>query len=120
MKSITLVDGTYLASWANRLDAQSLLPRLIRRLALATAGNPSKVTFRSGEGVLFGGWDGIVVVEKGDPFVPDGISGWEMGANRDVKDKADSDYAERTREPGDLDPSRSVFVFVTPRRWGGK
>src|SRR4051794_30215335 len=118
MQSIMLVNGTDLASWANRLDAQSQLPRLIRRLVLATVGRATGVSFRAGEGVQFGGWDGIVSVEAGNAFIPDGISGWEMGTNRDVKVKADGDYKTRSEDPGDLDPSQSAFVFVTPRRWG--
>lgn len=120
MKSITLADATDLTSWANRLDAQAQLPRLLRRLVLATVGRPLGVSFRGGEGVQLGGWDGLVSVEGGNAFVPNGVSGWEMGTNRDVKAKADGDYEKRTGDPGDLDPSRSAYVFVTPRRWSGK
>src|SRR4051812_11415407 len=40
MQWITLVDGTDLAAWGNRLDAQSQLPHLLRRLILATLRKP--------------------------------------------------------------------------------
>src|SRR4051812_45747337 len=120
MHSITLADGTDLASWANRLDAQAQLPQLLRRLVLATVGRPLGVSFRAGEGVQLGGWDGVVSVEEGNAFVPAGVSGWEMGTNRDVKAKADGDYEKRTADPGELDASRSAFMFVTPRRWSNK
>src|SRR4051794_416187 len=115
MKSITLADATDLASWANRLDAQAQLPRLLRRLVLATVERTIGVSFRAGEGVQLGGWDGLVSIEAGNAFVPDGVSSWELGTNRDVKGKADEDYDKRSGDPGDLDPSRSAFVFVTPR-----
>jgi hypothetical protein len=39
-----LANAADLTQWANRLDAQGLLPKLIRRLILATAG---LVHFRS-------------------------------------------------------------------------
>lgn len=45
---------------------------------------------------------------------------WELGKNKRVKDKADSDYQKRRDEPGEVDPEKATFVFVTPRRWGGK
>jgi hypothetical protein len=117
-----LVDGTDLNSWANRRDAQSVLPQLLRRLIHATVerGRILRIGFPSGEGVQLGGWDGIVAVGQGNAFVPDGVSAWEMGATAAVKGKADGDYAKRCEEPLGVDPAQSTFVFVTPRRWGGK
>lgn len=115
-----LVDATGLTFWANRRDAQALLPQLIRRLVYATTERILRSSFRSGEGIQLGGWDGIVVVEKGNQFVPDGMSCWEMGTTADAKGKADDDYEKRCANPGDVDPSKSAFVFITPRRWSGK
>ena len=115
-----LVDGTDLVSWANRRDAQGLLPQLLRRLVHGTVERASRVGFPAGEGIQLGGWDGIVVCEQANAFVPDGSSAWELGTNRDVKAKADGDYNKRRRDPRGIDPARSTFVFVTPRRWGSK
>jgi hypothetical protein len=120
VRSLTLVDGTDLTSWANRREAQGLLPRLIRQLVHATAERVLRIGFPAGEGVQIRGWDGIVAVENGNEFVPDGTSAWELSTNKAVKGKADDDYEKRCKDPRGIDPAQCTFVFVTPRRWGGK
>lgn len=116
----TLVDATDLAGWADRREAQGQLPRVVRDLVLATVERAERVIFSAGEGVQLGGWDGIVDVPRGNAFVPDGLSAWELGVSRQVRRKADSDYAKRTEDPLGLDPSETAYVFVTPRRWSKK
>lgn len=120
MTSAILVNATDLTLWANRRDSQDMLPKLVRRLVHAIPERILRAGFRAGEGVQLGGWDGIVEAEKGNAFVPDGTSVWEMGVNQNVKAKADSDYEKRTAEPLGVTPSQSTFVFVTPRRWSAK
>jgi hypothetical protein len=72
----TLVTATDLNCWAaTRLDAQATLPQLVRRLVRESVGRVERLHFRAHEGVLFSGWDGIVQVEVGNAFVPDGTSG---------------------------------------------
>lgn len=114
------IDATDLNQWANRRDAQARLPQLLRRLIHATVQQPRRVGFPSGESVQMGGWDGIVDADVGNTFVPDGFSVWELGVNRDVKGKADSDYQKRCTNPLGVVPTETTFVFVTPRRWGRK
>ncbi len=63
------------------------------------------------------GWDGQADAVHGNPWVPAGKSVWEMGINEDVTEKADSDYAARTKDPQGAVPSETTFIFVTPRRW---
>jgi hypothetical protein len=92
----------------------------MRRLIRATVPNIKRLQYPGDESVQMGGWDGIVEVEKGNYFVPDGTSVWELGVNRNVKEKADDDYAKRTADPGEIEQATSTFIFVTPRRWGGK
>lgn len=120
MSSITLANATDLTSWANRLDAQDQLPRVLRRLIQGSIGRVLRIGFPAGEDVQLGGWDGIVSVEQGNAFVPDGMSAWELGTNKDVKGKADEDYEKRCNDPRGIEPARSTFVFVTPRRWANK
>jgi hypothetical protein len=115
-----LVDATDLRQWSERRAAQERLPELVRRLVLATVSGVRRVQFRSGEGVQLGGWDGVVETTSSHPFVPSGASGWELGVERGVKGKADNDYASRTASPGKLDPSETVFVFATARRFRDK
>jgi addiction module HigA family antidote len=116
----TLVDATDLEAWADRREAQGQLPRVVRDLVLATVGRAERVVFSADEGVQLPGWDGIVDASQGNAFVPDGLSAWEVGTNRDVKRKAAEDYAKRTKNPLGLDPSETTFIFVTPRYWSKK
>jgi hypothetical protein len=116
----TLVDATDLSRWADRRDAQGRVPQLLRHLVHATVDQIERIGFPAGEGIALGGWDGVVLVEQGNAFVPDGLSVWELGVNRDIKGKADDDYEKRKGNPLGLNPAATAFVFVTPRRWGGK
>lgn len=110
------LDATGLGHWADKREAQSLLPKVVRLLVHATT-DPRLASFRAGEGVQLGGWDGLVQVEAGNAFVPAGGSGWEMGTGKDVLSKANKDFASRSSDPQVVDPKRTTFVFVTPRRW---
>lgn len=114
------IDADDLKSWANRRDAQARLPQLLRRLINATVQRLLRIEFPAGESVQMGGWDGIVETPEGNAFVPDGYSGWELGVKLDVKGKADADYQKRCDNSLGLIPAETTFVFVTPRRWGGK
>lgn len=109
-----------LQSWADRLDCQSALPELVRRLIHATCERPDRVAFPSGESVQTGGWDGIVSTPTATQYVPDGWSGWELSKRGDIKTKADEDYDKRTTNPESLDRDKTVFIFITPRRWNAK
>jgi hypothetical protein len=109
-----------LKNWAERLEARSTLPKLIRRLVYATCGEIERIEFPSEEATQLGGWDGILKVKAGNEFIPDGRSAWEFGVNSAVKGKADKDYEKRKSDPLGLDPAETTFVFVTLRRWGGK
>jgi len=92
----TLADATDLHRWADRLEARSRLPELLRRLILATPLGIDRVSFPAGEGIQLGGWDGVLVARSASPFVPEGYSVWEFGVNSKVKAKADEDYRKRT------------------------
>lgn len=116
----TLANATDLDAWSNRLNARGVLPKLLLRLTYATTEVIEHIEFPSEEATQLGGWDGILKVTTGSEFIPTGQSGWEFGTNRDIKGKADADYEKRKADPLGLDPAETTFVFVTPRRWGGK
>jgi hypothetical protein len=53
--------------------------------------------------------------------VPQGHAGWEIGSQRsNIQQKATEDYRKRTKDPKQLDPIETAFVFVTPRHWPKK
>jgi hypothetical protein len=120
MISTTLINATDLTRWADRRDAQEVLPRVIRRLVYATVNDLILLRFAAGEWIQLGGWDGITETERGNAFVPAGLSVWEIGVGKNPKEKADDDYIKRTKEPRGVTPSETAFIFVTPRRWGNK
>lgn len=78
-----------------RREAQADLPRLIRRLTVQ-AGSITEIALPPGESVSRPGWDGQLVSEEGDPWVPAGPSLRELSVRLDVTGKADDDYEERT------------------------
>jgi hypothetical protein len=93
---------------------------MVRILVAGSVRDLRTVEFRAAEGTGIRGWDGIVDAVRGNAWVPEGRSAWEMGVNEDVTRKADSDYAERTENPLGLVKSETTFVFVTPRRWDNR
>lgn len=115
-----LADGTDLVRWADQRSAQSDLPRLVRRLIRHENDQVQRVEMRGGEGVGLPGYDGTVEATRGTSFVPEGLSVWEMGTNKDPATKASKDYEGRTADPLGVDKSSTTFVFVTPRRWSKK
>lgn len=116
----SLVKAIDLVYWAGRLDARGRLPLLLRRLIHATTDQIQRIGFPAEEGVQTPGYDGFLIVEKGNSFVPSGCSVWEMGVDKDIKGKADGDYEKRRNDPLDVDPALTSFVFVTPRHWSKK
>lgn len=115
-----LADATDLDRWADTRAAQADLPRLVRRLIRAENDQVQRVEMRGGEGVGLTGYDGFVEASRTTPFVPEGLSVWEMGVGGDPGAKAQRDYRSRTDNPQGIDPAEHTFVFVTPRRWEDK
>jgi hypothetical protein len=114
-----LVDALDLETWANRRDAEGLLPELIVRLIYATNSRITRFHFPFGEGVRQRGADGMLIAEEGTDYVPLGASTWEVGAGADPRRKANDDYRDRRDGPFGKSPSDAAFVFVTARRWDG-
>lgn len=106
--------------WAGKLDSRSQLAVLLRRLVNSTCDNLQFVDFPGNDDAQRPGWDGRVETDDGNPWVPQGMSGWEFGTNRDVARKANKDYANRTASTPESERQNTAFVFVTPRRWPDK
>ena len=51
------------------------------------------------------------------PWIPEGPSAWEFGCDRDVRQKAESDYKARVSGVAPGIRQNTSFVFVTPRNW---
>lgn len=99
---------------------QGVLPELVGRLVRASTPRFEPTEFKSGDSVVMSGWDGQVTTVQGTQYVPQGLSGWEMGCDSGVTSKANQDYELRKGNPLGLDPTSTTFVFVSARRWKGK
>ena len=113
-------DPSEISQWAQKPDAPSQFPELIRRLILATVPKVSLVDMPSGSSVWLPGWDGVLVVQSGNPWVPQGASAWELSCQGNTKAKATADYNKRTEDPKGIDILKATFMFGTPRMWPGK
>ncbi len=112
--------ATEIAAWANKREAQGLMPILLRRLIHGSMTSIRNINFPGGDSVCLGGFDGELDVDLGNAWVPGGKSLWECGCNKAVKGKADSDYEKRTKKVVTEQRKEITFVFVTPRRWSAK
>lgn len=108
-----------IARWAERRDAQSSLPRLVRRLAMQ-CGTITQLTFPAGDSVSLPGWDGEILSTEGDAWVPKGRSYWELSVEANSTSKANRDYKKRTDETPDDVRRVATFVTITARRWTKK
>lgn len=107
-------------TWANAITSRSKLAVLIRILVNSTCEQIQFIDFPGNDDAQRPGWDGRVDTREGNPWVPEGISGWEFGTSAYIKKKANEDYAKRTEETEENERKNMSFVFVTPRRWPGR
>lgn len=115
-----LADALAVQQWADRVEARTDFPRLVRRLIRQTNDQVVSLEMRAAEGAGFRGYDGRVDASRATPFVPGGSSVWELGVGEDPGAKAEEDYKKRTNDSLGIDKSKTTFVFVTARRWAGK
>lgn len=108
-----------LEEWADAISTRSLLPALIRRLVTTSGPRVLESDFPAHDYSQTHGWDGYVVAESPNSWVPVGKSGWEFGCNLIPSKKADDDYKARLALAPDI-RKETTFVFVTPRRWHAK
>lgn len=115
------ITASHILEWANTKakEAQTNLPRLIRRLCFEPAAT-LELSFPAGDSTYVPGWDGVLCRERGDAWAPPGTSYWEIGCDQATTKKANGDYQKRLIQTCKEDRAFSTFVFVTPRRWHQK
>lgn len=123
MKWIT---AQLLEELASTAQGPKVLPELVRRLVRASSKQVEDIRFPSGESVFRPGWDGELIALEMPPYVPGGVSVWELSADKDPPAKAWRDFDKRL-EPNSPKlisgtPLHEVaYVAVSLRRWiGGK
>ena len=117
-----LISANHLEMWANRREAESDFPLLLRHLVRATLplGDLSLCNFPAEEGVRKPGYDGVVRARSGNEWVPKGLSVWECGVGNKPGDKATREYRKRNLNPSPYSKKGTTFIFAAPRRWIGK
>lgn len=115
------VTASHIINWANThaKATQTDLPRWIRRLCF-DAEATKQLAFPAGDSSFVPGWDGVLSSERGNAWMPTGLSRWEIGCDQDVAAKAKRDYQKRTKQTLSDNRLASSFVFVTPRHWTKK
>lgn len=115
------ITASHIAEWANKKakEAQTNLPRLIRRLCFEAA-TTRQLSFPAGDSTYVPGWDGVLSRERGDAWAPSGTSYWEIGCDQAPTTKANDDYKKRLKKIAVEHRAAATFVFVTPRRWTTK
>lgn len=115
------ITASHIINWVNTnaKEAQTNLPRWIRRLCFDVEVT-RQLAFPAGDSSFVPGWDGVLSSERGNAWIPEGPSRWEMGCDQDVTGKANSDYRKRTKQTDAQERFACTFVFVTPRRWTKK
>lgn len=113
------IDAKALDIWAGTQIGRAEVARLVGRLIWATAPALNSFRFPAGDVGQIPGFDGHLIAPDDfvHPFVPGGESVWEFGTDKNYFTKAQKEYANRTGQPGSVDPSRCTFVFATPRIW---
>ena len=76
-------DSSDIIHWANGPSAHYQLPQLLRRLVMDTLPMPSLIDIPSGSSVVLSGWDGVLVVEEGNAWVPGG----DLGVGTQLRNK---------------------------------
>src|SRR4051794_678787 len=112
-----LVTRQELREWADSVAAPRVLPHLIRRMILETGDGVTAVDFPAAEGTAAGGWDGVAHTTRQTPFVPEGLSLWELSTSTKVKDKPDEDYEKRTTTPDGSPTTQATYCEVILRPW---
>lgn len=106
--------------WGSGIDARAKLPVLVRTLVHSTGKGLTHVDFPGNDASQSPGWDGLVEANVATAWVPLGRSGWELGCEKNPRQKATDDYKKRTSCTDHSERQGSAFMFVTPQRWQGK
>lgn len=115
------IQAVDLEKWVERnIPARSRLAVLLRTLVNSTGTGLLKVDFPGNDDAERPGWDGYINATQGTPWIPGGLSGWEFGTEKNIKGKADGDFAKSVDATTKAERDQTTFVFVTPRHWPGK
>ena len=116
------VNSQSIQRWAGTMDARSRLPHVIRQLIWATIdrGNLRKVDFPAYDSSQRRGFDGEVICDKGNAWVPEGRTVWELSVEQHTTAKADRDLKKRTDSTSPEEREVTNYVYLTARHFQDK
>ncbi len=116
MNHTHIVQPNDLSHYADTRESQGVIPELVYHLVRQSVPDATECRIPYGDAVNQPGCDGFVESDTGYlPFVPVGISYWEIGTGSDPQKKATADFEKRTQEISDAERAKVSFIFVTPR-----
>lgn len=105
----------------NQHRCSGLIPEFVYTLIATTASKDylEKFYLPYGDDVSLKGFDGIVSYSQNHPYIPKGLSVWEIGTNKDPKRKFDEDFSKAKEKLSklsqDVDIHDVTYVAVFPR-----
>lgn len=115
------IKANQIEGWVDsNISARPRVAVLLRTLVNSTGRALTKVDFPGNDDAERPGWDGFVEAGESTPWIPVGRSGWEFGTNKNVKTKAEGDFAKSVKALDKNEREQTTFVFVTTRRWASK
>lgn len=119
------ISAQQLEDFAAKEPAKGLLPELVRRLIQASADGVGDVRFPSGESTFRPGADGLLQAMGSQPYVPAGVSIWELSTEKQPHQKAKNDIEKRSKSDARdvyIDHKRAdiTYVALSLRRWHGE
>lgn len=114
-----LISAKEISEWAASREAQGDLPKLVRRL-IGECAKLRSLSMPAGGAVSEGGFDGELVSDEGNTWVPKGGSVWELSVESRPRTKAERDYNKRTSTVHEDVRKGLTYVAVTGRKWKGR
>ena len=105
----------------NEQKCRGLIPELVYTLIATTTRQDylEKFYLPYGDDISLKGFDGIVSYSQNHPYIPKGLSVWEIGTNKDPKRKFDEDFSKAKEKLSklsqDVDIHDVTYVAVFPR-----
>jgi hypothetical protein len=99
--------------------SESILPDLVRQLVFNLVPRESLIEarFPSHKAVNQAGFDGELKTRSPTAFANTEAAVWEISTSRDMRIKANRDYAVRTEDPLGWDKSATTYIALTGRIW---
>lgn len=105
----------------NEQECRGLIPEFVYTLIATTASKDylEKFYLPYGDDISLKGFDGIVSYSQNHPYIPKGLSVWEIGTSKDPKRKFDEDFSKAKEKLSKFSPSTDIhdvtYVAVFPR-----